>query len=174
MDSDLFSRRVKGLTGTEPLELLRSAWSQDESKVVGRFAYHAATAAAKNPIQDLEQSAKGSVAMCEEDAIAKEPVSKRRKRSLEAFGRDQDCPRIQKLRWEWKGETEAAGKLKCRVAVQGSDIFGGMRAMIEAGMMQGPLPQYVVDAPSLGGTIRVVDGAIVRDKDVVGDDKKKR
>jgi len=66
----------------------------------------------------------------------------------------------------------SADKFKCRVSVQGSDIFAGFRALIDAGMM-GPgagtpasstmLPNHVRDAPifGAGGMIRVENGAIV-------------
>jgi hypothetical protein len=35
-----------------------------------------------------------------------------------------------------------------------------MRALVEAGLLQAPLPDYVKDAPTMGGTIRVHYGAI--------------
>jgi hypothetical protein len=39
-----------------------------------------------------------------------------------------------------------------------------MRALVEAGLMEGPLPDYVRDAPRLGSTIIVDNGAIVAGK----------
>jgi len=108
-----------------------------------------------------------------------------------AFGRDGDCPRISQLRWEWKGETSAAAacwlgdddarlpageqadekrsqspplpkdRIKCRVSLQGPDVFAGLQALVDAGFSTGPFPGYVRDAPGLGGTIRVEDGAVV-------------
>jgi hypothetical protein len=102
----------------------------------------------------------------------------KRKRDAEAaFGSPEDCPRRTRIRWDWKGESQAAARswlgdnedvpddlpthpLKSRLVLEGSDIFAGMRAMIEAGFMEGPLPRYMQDAPSLGGTISVVNGAV--------------
>ena len=54
---------------------------------------------------------------------------------------------------------------KCRVVLQGSDVFQGMRSLVEAGLMEGPLPDYVRDAPCMGSTIVVDHGAIVAGKD---------
>ena len=53
-------------------------------------------------------------------------------------------------------------KFKCRVVMQGPDVFAGLRALMEAGIMKGPLPHYIKDAASLGGggTIVVDHGAV--------------
>ena len=46
--------------------------------------------------------------------------------------------------------------------MQGTDVFAGMRALMEAGFMKGPLPHYVKDAASMGegGSITVDHGAV--------------
>jgi len=53
-------------------------------------------------------------------------------------------------------------KFKCRVVMQGPDVFAGLRALMEVGIMRGPLPHYIKDAASLGGggTIVVDHGAV--------------
>jgi len=104
-------------------------------------------------------------------------LAESRKRDRDdAFGRAQDCPVRTHVRWDWKGQTSAAAAawldtwsdtqalpqhtFKCRVVLQGSNVFAGMRALVEAGLLQAPLPDYVKDAPTMGGTIRVHYGAI--------------
>lgn len=37
-------------------------------------------------------------------------------------------------------------KVKCRVTMSGSDVLAGMRELVEAGFMKGPLPPYIQDA----------------------------
>lgn len=87
-----------------------------------------------------------------------------------------NCPKRQSLRWDWKGSTSAPAAswrgdtadlpkkevFKCRLDLKGSDVFAGMRALIQAGVLQGPLPHYMRDAPLQGGKITVNHGAIVR------------
>jgi hypothetical protein len=117
------------------------------------------------------------------DHSARETQLRKRHRD-DAFGLIEDCPIRQHVRWDWKGKTSAAAAcvledtdaqdeandlpehtFKCRVVLQGSDVFNGMRALVEAGLMEGPLPDYVRDAPRLGSTIIVDHGAIVAGKD---------
>jgi hypothetical protein len=103
----------------------------------------------------------------------------------DAFGLARHCPIRQHVRWDWKGQTSAAvacvmdddvdtqvdyrdlpqHMFKCRVVLQGSDVFKGMRSLVEAGLMEAPLPDYVRDAPCMGSTILVDHGAIVLGKD---------
>lgn len=107
-------------------------------------------------------------------------VLRKRKRDAEdAFGRPEDCPKRESIRWNWKGKSGAAAmcwhgdanhlktsndvpkhKFKCRLELKGPDVIGGMRAWIEAGIISGPLPSYVQDVPSLGASINVVNGAV--------------
>jgi hypothetical protein len=50
-------------------------------------------------------------------------------------------------------------KFKCGVVMQGADIFGGLRAMMDAGLAKAPLPDFVRDAPMSGSsTITVNNG----------------
>ena len=105
----------------------------------------------------------------------------RNKRSGE-FGDDGDCPRRRCVRWDWKGLTSApaAGWLgdkgqqlddlpkeifKCRIVMKGSDVFGGIKALMENGLVQAPLPHYVQDAPLLGDKICVDRDACVNCSD---------
>lgn len=62
-------------------------------------------------------------------------------------------------------------KFKCRVVLQGSDVFAGLQALLDAGFATGPLPSYLRDAPGLGGTIRVENGAIVSSSNNMGSEK---
>jgi hypothetical protein len=122
------------------------------------------------------------------DHAAADKLSRKRGRDAE-FGDLADyCPRRQHVRWEWKGKTTAAAAswsnvalaeptdvqltahtFKCRVVLQGPDVFRGMRALMEAGLMDttatttssSSIPEYVRDAPMMGGTIRVDHGAVV-------------
>ena len=51
-------------------------------------------------------------------------------------------------------------KFKCGVVMQGTNIFEGLRAMMDAGLAKAPLPGFVRDAPLLGSsTITVNDGS---------------
>jgi hypothetical protein len=63
---------------------------------------------------------------------------------------------------------EEEDPFRCRIALKGSNVFGGLRVLMEAGLMEGPLPDYVRDAPSLGGSISVNNGALV----LSGEEKK--
>lgn len=106
-------------------------------------------------------------------------MRKRKRDAEEAFGRPEDCPKRESIRWNWKGTSGAAAmcwhgdakhlktsddvpkhKFKCRLELKGLDVIGGMRTWIEAGIISGPLPSYVQDVPSLGSSINVVNGAI--------------
>jgi subtilisin family serine protease len=108
-----------------------------------------------------------------------------RKRSREeALGRSKDCPSLQRVCWKWTGETTAAeacwldsksgsnattiasGELektefKCAVVMQGENVLQGLQALVDAGLAEAPLPDFVRNAPSMGGTIRVEHGAFV-------------
>jgi hypothetical protein len=124
------------------------------------------------------------------DHSARETGLRKRHRD-EAFGRTQDCPIREHVRWDWKGKTSAAAAcvledadvqedndlpqhtFKCRVVLQGSDVFKGMRSLVEAGLMEVPLPDYVRDAPRMGGTIIVDHGAIVAGKDDASNKQRK-
>ena len=98
------------------------------------------------------------------------------------FGEDGDCPRRQCVRWDWKGLTSAPAAswlgdigqqqdeqpkdmFKCRVVMKGSDVFGGIKALMERGLVQVPLPHYVRDAPMFGGKICVDQDAVVSSSD---------
>jgi hypothetical protein len=117
------------------------------------------------------------------DHSGKEESARKRNREAE-FGGNGDCPKLQSVRWDWKGLTCAPAAswrdctspnddgdalprqiFKCRVVMKGSDVFAGMKALMEAGVMKAPLPSYVRDAPMLGGVICVDRGAIVISKD---------
>ena len=51
-------------------------------------------------------------------------------------------------------------KFKCGIVMQGTNVFEGLRAMIDAGLTRGPLPDFVRDAPLSGSsTITVNDGS---------------
>lgn len=51
-------------------------------------------------------------------------------------------------------------KFKCGVVMQGTNIFEGLRAMLDAGLAKAPLPDFVRDAPMSGSsTITVNDGS---------------
>lgn len=117
------------------------------------------------------------------DQSSQDHCNRKRARD-EAFGsNEKDVPVRKCVRWDWKGQTTAAAacwqenngnddsssgqllpthKFKCRVVMQGSDVFAGMRSLMEAGLMEGPLPHYVKDAASLGegGIISVDHGAV--------------
>jgi hypothetical protein len=104
----------------------------------------------------------------------------RKRACLDEFGREKDMPVRTCVRWDWKGETIAVAacwhagddfssstslpshKFKCRVAMQGTDVLAGMRALMVEGFMKGPLPSYVKDAAFLGegGIITVDHGAV--------------
>ena len=119
------------------------------------------------------------------DESAQERRNRKRVRD-EELGGDGDLPVRTCVRWDWKGETSVAAaacrldrrgddnddeeeledlpthKFKCRVVLQGTDVFAGLRALVEADIMKPPLPHYVKDAATLGegGTIVVDHGAV--------------
>lgn len=117
------------------------------------------------------------------DRSSHELRARKRARDAELGTGANDQPVRSSVRWDWKGETTAAAacwraenndddtspaaplaahKFKCRVTMQGRDVFGGMRALMEAGYVKGPLPHYVKDAASLGegGSIIVDHGSV--------------
>jgi len=99
------------------------------------------------------------------------------------FGAGGSCPRSDRVCWKWTGETsaawrcwredaqafgledeeastEASTRFKCGVVMEGSDVFGGLRALIASGVAKAPLPDYVRDAPGARTkTITVSNGA---------------
>lgn len=48
-------------------------------------------------------------------------------------------------------------KFKCGVVMQGTNIVEGLRAMVEDGLAEAPLPDFVRDAPTLGTSTITVD-----------------
>lgn len=116
--------------------------------------------------------------------------SARKRARDEAFGSEGDCPVTSCIRWDWKGDTSVAydymnklkknksssetHKFKCRLTLQGTDVFGGFRKMIELGLMEANLPSYVQDAPTLlqGGDIIDVNHGVISVKSVVSTTKK--
>jgi len=102
---------------------------------------------------------------------------KRKRECDQEFGDDGDLPVRKSVRWDWKGQTTAVSasvhgpnqsnlnsyEFQCSVELKGSNVLAGMRALMEAGIMKGPLPRYVKDVASLGegGTV-VVDHEAVR------------
>jgi hypothetical protein len=111
-----------------------------------------------------------------------EKQARKRAREKELGGQN-DWPRLQRICWKWSGDTTVAStcwrerndkaattedqelppktKFKCAVVMKGENIIGGMQALMEAGLMEGPLPDFLRDAPVLGGTIRVDHGSFV-------------
>jgi hypothetical protein len=108
---------------------------------------------------------------------------KRKAAHIANFGRPVDCPKRTRIRWDiTSSETTALSqalvseegfdpgimmgplpthRFKCRVALQGPDVFAGMRAFTEAGVLSKAPPDCVRDAPcatNTSGTIHVVDG----------------
>ena len=99
------------------------------------------------------------------------------------FGKEGACPRLDRVCWKWSGTTHAASKcwedeedafnvdndtdgdetgtkFKCGIVMEGSDVFGGLRALVASGIAKAPLPNYVRDAATTGTkTITVADGA---------------
>lgn len=41
---------------------------------------------------------------------------------------------------------------KCRVVMEGTDVFGGIRKMLEMGVAKSPLPDFIRDAQMMGST----------------------
>ena len=219
------SKRLGGMAGTEPYELLKEARVLESRNAAGRFVSYAAEGESQDPISELQMAATSSLLNRQNEKTRLQVGAKRgrhlanlsaqvatesngqsslvaanqagtlvdhsvretqlRKRLRDdGFGHTEDCPIRQHVRWDWKGKTSAAAAcvlddttaqdeasdlpqhtFKCRVVLQGSDVFQGMRALVEAGLMEGPLPDYVRDAPRLGSTIIVDHGAIVAGKD---------
>lgn len=117
------------------------------------------------------------------DHTVKEKQSRKRAR-IQALGEAKDCPSMQRLCWKWSGETSAASmcwldqdgsktnnatiddgeqppktEFKCAVVMKGDNVMQGIQALIDAGLMEAPLPDFIRDAPSMGGTIRVDHGS---------------
>jgi hypothetical protein len=111
---------------------------------------------------------------------------KRQSAHVANFGRPKDCPKRSRIRWDitssettalsqavaaeagadlgFGGPSVPTHRLKCRVVLQGPDVFSGMRAFTEAGILRPSPPECVRDAPSAvgaTGTIHVVDGRLV-------------
>jgi hypothetical protein len=219
------SKRLGGMAGTEPYELLKEARVVESRNAAGRFVSYAAEGQSQDPISELQTAATSSLLSRQNektrlqvgakrgrhlanlsaqvatessgqsslvaanqagtlvDHFARETQLRKRHRD-DAFGRTEDCPIRQHVRWDWKGKTAAAAAcvledsdaqdeaidlpqhtFKCRVVLQGSDVFQGMRSLVEAGLMEAPLPDYVRDAPRMGGTILVDHGVIVAGKE---------
>ena len=123
------------------------------------------------------------------DHTVKQKQSRKRARE-DALGRPQDCPSLQRICWKWAGKTTAAaacwlddgdertnntggGKaiaeksaelpttdFKCAVVMKGENVMQGLQALMDAGLVEGPLPDFLRDAPSMGtNVIRVNHGA---------------
>jgi hypothetical protein len=112
---------------------------------------------------------------------AQEQSNRKRSRFTE-LGEKGDCPRRQCIRWDWKGLTSAPQTcwhdapldnkddlpktlFKCRIVLKGPDVFTGLQDLMDAGLMKGPLPHYIRDAPMLGGKITVDHGAVTKSSD---------
>lgn len=100
-----------------------------------------------------------------------------RKRSREQLlGTNKDCPKLQRMCWKWSGETTAASacwgeqdletsrknneelpktEFKCAVVMKGENVLQGIQALVDAGLMDAELPDFIRDAPAMGGTIRI-------------------
>ena len=117
------------------------------------------------------------------DHTVRQQQSRKRARE-DALGRPQDCPSLQRICWKWAGKTTAAaacwlddecsesgGKakqslelpttdFKCAVVMKGENVMQGLQALMDAGLMEGPLPDFLRDAPFMGtNVIRVNHGA---------------
>ena len=117
------------------------------------------------------------------DHTMKQQQSRKRARE-EALGRPQDCPSLQRMCWKWAGKTTAASAcwlgddnghdnstnnaleelpttdFKCAVVMKGANVMQGLQALMDAGLVEGPLRDFLRDAPSMGGTtIRVNHGS---------------
>ncbi|GAX17166.1 hypothetical protein FisN_10Lh012 [Fistulifera solaris] len=206
----VITRRMHNLSGTEPLDLLRTANAIEASDAVGRYANYASQGKTTDPIIELQHAAnenllfRTSEALSEKsdrytsrlarkvsqqsqqqteivsvneysvclDQNASEKQSRKRMR-IEELGQDGDCPIRQSVKWDWKGSTDAGTAVwgtgyetkhetfKCRLSLKGSDVFAGMQALLDAGILEGPLPHYMRDAPMLGGRI-VVDHSVIK------------
>jgi hypothetical protein len=208
----VMTRRMRNLSGTEPLDLLRTANAIEASDAVGRYASYASQGKTTDPIIELQQAANENLLFRTDatsavldgksdrhtsriarnvsqqsrqatelvtvngysvclDQNASEKKSRKRMR-IEEFGQDGDCPIRQSVKWDWKGSTDAAAvwgtanetkneTFKCRLSLKGFDVFAGMQTLLDAGILEGPLPHYMRDAPMLGGRI-VVDHSVVK------------
>lgn len=78
-----------------------------------------------------------------------------------------------KMRFQWSGETsapsvyfkgeESKAKLKCVVTLKGSDVFEGLRELVDLGIMKAPIKDFLRDSASAASsTIRVQNGTIMR------------
>ena len=117
------------------------------------------------------------------DHTGKEKKSRKRDRE-QALGRPGDCPSLQRLSWKWAGKTAAASacwlnhdddneldyehlpktEFKCAVVMKGENVMQGLQALMDAGLVEGPLPDFLRDAPSMGGIIRVNHGSFAAGK----------
>lgn len=103
-------------------------------------------------------------------------IQRRKRERDRQFGHDGDLPVRKSVRWDWKGQTTAASasvhgpnqtklnshEFQCLVELKGSNVMAGMRELMEAGIMKGPLPHHVKDVASMGegGTVVVDHGAV--------------
>lgn len=180
---DVFSRFIDGIEGPNPRDVLLSAKAAHGNVAVARLAAFA-DSQATNPVAELESTATADFADAGSEASAQhvagdveslvkhypsDDITARKRYADDYFGNH--CPQRKRVRWECKGNTTAAsaswldspeeskklpmGKFKCRIVMQGSNVFAGIHAMVEAGLMETPLPSQVRDAPRLGGTICV-------------------
>lgn len=121
------------------------------------------------------------------DHTVKQGQSRKRARE-DALGRPQDCPSLQRMCWKWAGKTSAAAAcwlddddvdanidqdksttefvglpttdFKCAVVMKGENVMQGLQALMDAGLVEGPLPDFIRDAPSMGtNVIRVNYGS---------------
>ena len=119
------------------------------------------------------------------DHAVKQKQSRKRARE-DALGRPQDCPSSQRICWKWAGKTTAAAAcwlddddnsnqdksteekiaglpttdFKCAVVMKGENVMQGLQALMDAGLVEGPLPDFLRDAPSVGtNVIRVHYGS---------------
>jgi hypothetical protein len=140
----------------------------DVGAKLGRVIASRAAAVSENSMKASDLIAtKGNSMLLDLDACEK--GLRKRKREV-ALGLPADCPPREYVRWEWKGETNAAQacwetepiepeltSFKCRIVCQGTNVFAGMHELIQAGYMT-EVPPHVKAAMSIGGTICVDHG----------------
>jgi len=161
------AQRIPHLQGSNPVALMASAESIEQQRAVGRHARDARNHQA-HPVKELHEAATGTLVPVADEVIAtvtqkgtavQHPSRKRRKYTLGNVG---DCPLRQCVRWDWTGPIQDDVRFKCRLSLQGSDVWGGLLELQQLGVVvdDSSLPSYVQDAPSVGGTIRVQDGSV--------------
>ena len=179
--------RIGNLSGHLPLELLKMAQSIQHGQATGRFAQYASAGKSLDPISDLHNAASGSLLSraSEEErmklVVEHGPSLARRvsrwnrgETNLVACGKNYDVvehgkkrkagevfgenlPTRTHLRWDWSGALFDDQDFTAQISLRGSDIFEGMKAMIDAGLLSTDLPAYVKDAPFLVEPISVVN-----------------